>query len=70
MDTAVGEVLGMQGGALGGDILLTPLVILMYLAHHLPCMCSQFWLSPLSWLHKLSPQSGIFAHPPRNIFRM
>jgi hypothetical protein len=67
MDTAVGEMVGMQRGALDGDI---QLAIHMRLVHHLQCMSSQFWLSPLSWQHKPSPQSGIFAHPPRSIFRM
>ena len=69
-DMVAGEVVGMQRGALGGDILLIQLAIRTRLAHHLQCMCSQFCLSPSSWQHKPSPQSGIFAHPPRSIFRL
>jgi hypothetical protein len=42
MDTAVGEALGMQGGALGGDILRIQLVIHTHLAHHQQSMCSRF----------------------------
>jgi len=70
MDTAVGEALGMQGGALGGDILRTQLATRTHLAHRLQCMSSQFWLSQSCWQRKPSPQSGIFAHLPRSIFRM
>jgi hypothetical protein len=69
-DTVAGAVGGMQLGALGGDILLIQSAIHTRLAHHLQCIFSRLWLSPLSWQHKPSPQSGIFAHPPRSIFRM
>jgi hypothetical protein len=47
-DTAVGEVAGMQAGALAGDILLIQAAIHTRLAHHLPYMFSRFWLSPSS----------------------
>ena len=66
MDTAAGEMAGMERGELGGDIPL----IHTYIAHHQQCMCSRCWLSLLCWQHKPSPQSGIFARPPRSIFRM
>jgi hypothetical protein len=65
-DMVAGAVVGMQRGALGGDILL----IHTYIAHHLQYMFSQSWLNLLSWRHKPNPQSGIFVHPPRSIFRM
>ena len=70
MDMAAGEVVGMQRGVLGGGIPLIQLLTHTRLAHHLPYMCNRFWLSPLCWQHNPNPQSGIFAHPPRNIFRM
>jgi len=69
-DMVVGAVVGMQVGAPVGDILLIQAAIHMHIALHLQFMSSQFWLSPLSWQHNPSPQSGIFAHPPRSIFRM
>jgi hypothetical protein len=69
-DTAAGEVGGMQLGVLAGDILLIHSAIHTRLAHHLQCMFSRLWLSPLFWQPKPSPQFGIFAHPPRSISRM
>ncbi len=69
-DMAVGAVGGMQLGALGGDILLIQSAIHTHLVRHLPYTYNQLWLSRLSWQHKPSPQSGIFARPPRSIFRM
>ena len=69
-DMVVGEVVGMEVGLLGGDILRIQLATHTHLAHHQQSMCSRFWLSLLCWQHKPSRQSGIFAHPPRSIFRM
>jgi hypothetical protein len=69
-DTVAGVLGGMQLGAMGGDILLIQLAIHTRLAHHLQCMFSQLWLSPLSWQPNPSPQFGIFAHPLRSISRM
>ena len=69
-DTVAGVVGGMQRGALGGDIPLIQLATHTRLARHLQCMCNPFWLSPLCWQHNPNPQSGIFVHPPRSIFRM
>jgi hypothetical protein len=68
--TVAGERGGMQLGAMDGDILLIRPAIHTRLAHHLQCMCSQFWLSPLFWRPKPSPQFGIFVHPLRSISRM
>jgi hypothetical protein len=70
MDTVAGEQGGMQLGAMDGDILLIQSAIHTRLVHHRQCMYSQFWLSPLSWQPNPNPQSGIFAHLPRSIFRM
>lgn len=69
-DTVAGAVDGMQRGALGGDILAIQLPTPTHLARHLQCMCSRFSLSRLFWQLNPNPQSGIFAHPPRSIFRM
>jgi hypothetical protein len=70
MDTVAGEMAGMERGVLDGDIPLIQLATHTRLARHLLYMCNPFWLSPLCWQHKPSPQSGIFVHPPRSIFRM
>jgi hypothetical protein len=70
MVTVTGEQGGMESGAMDGDILLIQPAIHTRLAHHLQCMCSQFWLSPLFWQPKPSPQFGIFVHLLRSISRM
>jgi hypothetical protein len=69
-DTVAGAVGGMQVGLLAGDILRIQLATHTRLAHHQQSTCSRFWLSPLYWQRKRSPQSGIFAHPLRSIFHM
>jgi hypothetical protein len=67
MDMVAGEADGMQPGAMDGD---TRPDTHTRLADHLQCMCSQFWLSPLFWQPKPSPQFGIFVHPLHSISRM
>jgi hypothetical protein len=65
--TVAGEQGGTELGAMDGD---TRPDTHTRLAHHLQCMCSQFWLSPLFWQPKPSPQFGTFVHPLHSISRM